>query len=706
MGGKRTIKTNGAASPPMLLPANPHRKSLIGMLLVLLAVAAAYSNHFQNSFHFDDWHTVVGNVSIQNVRNLPRFFVDPALFSTLATHQVYQPVTSATLAIDYWLGGGLNPLYFHLLTFVWFLFMLVLLFLLFQRIMDLTDQHPSNWQFALLATACYGLHPAIAETVNYIIQRADIYSTLGVVAGLALYIYWPASRKWGWYMLPALVGMLAKAPALMFPLILLAYVCLFELPGTRGFSRVALKPTLPAFLTTTAAALLILKMTPAQFTPGASSALLYRATQPFVAWHYFRSFFLPTELSADTDWAPVSGIFSTDAILGFVFVAVLLALALHAARHAQSRPIAFGIVWFFLAQVPTSLQPLAEVTNDHRMFFPFIGLALAAVWSLRLLLFQKTSRLTTHPLLVRAAWIAAACILIVAAVGTWQRNRVWHSEESLWRDVTLKSPKNGRGLMNYGLTQMSKGDYATALRYFEQARIYTPNYSTLEINIGIANGGLGREHEAESHFLRALALAPGDADPHYYYGRWLSSQGRAAQSITELETALQASPNNIDARRLLMQTYFEQHQWDQLRRVANDTLRLDPDEVSARRFLASAQTRAQDIAAAEREMHSAPSVDGLINLSLLYYQDAKYPECIRAAQRALQLNPASAEAYNNIAAAYNSMAMWDDGIQAAKEATRLKPDFQLARNNLEYAIERKQRANEPRASASRSLLAR
>src|SRR5437762_11811344 len=30
----------------------------------------------------------------------------------------------------------------------------------------------------------------------------------------------------------------------------------------------------------------------------------------------------------------------------------------------------------------------------------------------------------------------------------------WKSEETLWHDVVLKSPRNGRGLMNYGNTLM------------------------------------------------------------------------------------------------------------------------------------------------------------------------------------------------------------------------------------------------------------
>ena len=80
---------------------------------------------------------------------------------------------------------------------VWFALQLVLMFLLFRRIMDLADPHPSNGNFwtALAAAACYGLHPANAETVNYIIQRADLYCTLGVVASLLWFAAKPAAAE-------------------------------------------------------------------------------------------------------------------------------------------------------------------------------------------------------------------------------------------------------------------------------------------------------------------------------------------------------------------------------------------------------------------------------------------------------------------------------------------------------------------------------
>src|SRR6185369_1276736 len=179
---------------------------------LILAVLAAYSNHFQNEFQFDDYPTIVTNPNIATLGNIPRFFVNTTLFTGVAETSVYRPVTSATIAIDYWLANGLHPFVFHLSTFLWFAVQLVLMVLLFRRIFDRADPHPSNLWTAVFAAACYGLHPANAETVNYIIQRADVFNALGVVASLFLFAAYPERRKQGWYLLPAVAACLAKAP--------------------------------------------------------------------------------------------------------------------------------------------------------------------------------------------------------------------------------------------------------------------------------------------------------------------------------------------------------------------------------------------------------------------------------------------------------------------------------------------------------------
>src|SRR5262249_47131678 len=154
------------------------------------------------------------------------------------------------------------------------------------------------------------------------------------------------------------------------------------------------------------------------------------------------------------------------------------------------------------ALLPTSVIPLAEVENDHRMFFPFVGLALAVSWCSALFVEKQAQRMSLgsggRALITRCA----LCLLVGSGYGAHLRNEVWHSEESLWQDVTLKSPHNGRGLMNYGLTQMSKGNSTAAYDYFQRAALYTPNYSLLEVNLGLAAGELSRDAEAEQHFRR------------------------------------------------------------------------------------------------------------------------------------------------------------------------------------------------------------
>src|SRR5581483_7166785 len=57
---------------------------------------------------------------------------------------------------------------FHISTFIWFLAQLALMFFLFQVLFDSARPDPANTYFALFAAALYGLHPAVAETVNYI----------------------------------------------------------------------------------------------------------------------------------------------------------------------------------------------------------------------------------------------------------------------------------------------------------------------------------------------------------------------------------------------------------------------------------------------------------------------------------------------------------------------------------------------------------
>ena len=539
-GGKFAV---GSVPVQALMAEGPASRMILLVCIAAIAIFTAYANHFHNAFHFDDGHTVENNVYIRDLHNIPLFFKDGSTFSSLPTNQSWRPIVSMSLAIDYALGHGLNPLWFHISTFFWFLVQLVLMFFLYESVLEAAAPNPVNRYVALFTATLYGLHPALAETVNYVIQRGDLYSTLAVVAGLVMYIRLPRLRKFGLYLLPVIVGALAKPPAVVFGAILFVYIFLFDENAEWANFWKALWRAAPALVACGVLAVMNIKMTPASYVPTEMPHAMYWATQPFVAMRYVRSMFLPLWLSADSDLNPFDGFFDGRALVGIAFCAALAAAAFWMMRRKEWRPISFGIFWFFISLGPTSVFVLSEVENDHRMFLPFVGLLLSATWAFYLAVSRAiAARPENRKRILAAVQIFSALILVACGIGTWKRNEVWHTEESLWKDVTIKSPENGRGLMNYGLTLMGRGDLQGALSYYERAEQYTPNYYVLEINLAIVEGLLNRNQDAEAHFKRSITLQPGDAQPYFFYGRWLCSRNRLPECIVEAKLAVDRNP--------------------------------------------------------------------------------------------------------------------------------------------------------------------
>jgi tetratricopeptide (TPR) repeat protein len=681
-------KSRDAGSPT----GKPVPRYWIGLAwaCLLLAVLATYSNHFQNGFHFDDTHAVETNPYIRSLANIPRFFTDARTFSSYPPDQNYRPLVSTSLALDYRMAGGLQPFWFHVSTFAWFLVLLALMFLLFRKILDITHPAQTNSLIALFMVAWYGLHPAMAETVNYIMQRGDLYSTLGVVGGLCVWALAPGSRKWGAYLAPVILGAFSKVPAVMFAPILFLYILLFELPAPADSFRnlrMAARKSLPAWIFSLAFGVFHSAMTPKEAVRG-GVPVPYWMTQPYVLLRYWLSFFCPNHLNADTDLQTLK--FDDPRwFAGMLFVIALLVVAWRTRQRRELRPICFGIAWFCLASLPTSLVPLAEVENDHRMFFPFVGLTLAVIWPVVYL--YRRSRIRIPAL---ATFILGSLLLVPYALATRERNLVWHSDESLWYDVTIKSPRNARGLMNYGLTRMAAGDYKSALDYFNRALVYAPAYMYLEVNLGIANGGINNDIGAEAHFQRALSLEPNEAVPYYYYARWLDSKQQTSEAISLLQRAIALNTSDPQPRYLLMQIYSEQSDYLRLTPLVEQTAKLYPDDPGTFAYVKIVQDFQQQLSAAESLTRSSPTPKNWLQLSLLYHRAGRYRDCINAASEALKLKPNYAEAYNNIAAAYQSLGQWDDAIRASQQALKLNPNLQLAKNNLTYSKGQKERARQ------------
>ncbi len=644
------------------------------------ALIAVYSNHFHNDFHFDDGHTIQNNLYIRDLRNIPLFFTSTRTFSANPLNQSYRPLVTTTLALDYRLGHGLNPAVFHATSFAFFVIQCVAMLFLFRRLMDRARPHRWNRWLALFAVAWYGLHTANAETVNYIIARSDILSTLGVVLALLMFMSGGRGRRWLLYLIPMAAGVLAKEQGAMAAPLIVLYVALFEhelsvrqLLQPRQLGRV-LRDTWPAFVTC-AALIAIGSHLADTWVPGGTSRVAYLLTQPFVLLHYAFSFVLPANLSADTDWNPIANPFDDRVTAGLIFIACASWMAAAASRRRETRPVAFGILWFFMALLPTSsLVPLAEVTNDHRMFFPFVGVTLTAAWTLGLMLMRRE----THVPAPR--WIAPAvvtgCVVVLAAhgYGTRQRNAVWRTEESLWFDVTKKSPENGRGLMNYGLIQMEHGDLDSAEEYFDRALQYTPRYAYLHVNLGVLKSARGDREAAERHFRLAQQYAPDNPVSYFFYGRWLHKAGRYEEAAATVRRALDLSPGHVAARHLLLDITGEQGDWETVEALARETLRIEPDDQLAASWLGEARRRDQpgkrnaEPRDSRATAGSQMTAEQWLGMSLAQFRAGKYEDAKESSREALRLRPEYAEAYNNLCAAENATAQYSSAADACRRA--------------------------------------
>jgi tetratricopeptide (TPR) repeat protein len=493
------------------------------------------------------------------------------------------------------------------------------------------------------------------------------------------------ARKYYLYLIPVIIGCLAKPTAVMFAPMLVVYYILFEqkksLFDVEKFNWVKLMlMAIPCFVVGGVVYLFISHQEKGLFEAGGYSAFNYRITQPFIFVHYVSQFFLPTKLSADTDWGTFQSLTEPKAIIGFLFLACTVFSIFYLSTIEKWRPVSFGLSWFLLALIPTSWVALSEVMNDHRIFYPFVGLSLAVVWTAYLLL---------EPFLKKMPTIAITAFLILIlcgyARGTYMRNEVWRSEESLWRDVSIKSPNNGRGLMNYGLVFMGKGSNDTANYYFTHALEYCPRYSLLHVNMAILKSALGDKVDAEQYFKNGILYGGGEAGNYFFYARFLRDNGRNDEAIANLLTCLKLVDARMDARYMLMPLLYQQKRLEELKAVASRTLELAPNDPTALTYLKMGTTGKSQLQIAEEASVNYTKPEEFLNLSLMYYNAGDYQGCINAAKKAIAIKPDYPEAYNNICSAYNAMNNFEEGVKACEAALKINPGYALAQGNLNFA---------------------
>jgi protein O-mannosyl-transferase len=643
--------------------------TLIALGLVLVIIA--YANHFHNPFEFDDAHTIETNTAIRDIKNIPRFFKDATTTSSLPKSQAYRPGLTTLNAIDYYIGGKAlpDPFYYHLSIFLSFLGLLICLFFFFQQLLISYANVTQRFLWALVGATLFGVHMANSQTINYIIARADSFSTCMVVIAFLMYLYSKVAQRYYLYLLPVFIGFLVKEPAIMFVPLLMVYQLLFEKRegkeittehpfALKQIGQVLLKNIFPLLFSAGMYAF-SRYMTPKVWSSGNQEVLPYLLSQPYVILHYFNNFLFPFNFVVDTDWEFVTRFTEDRVIIGFIFIALLVYCIFKSAQHHA--PMAFGLSWFLLSLLPTSsIFPLAEVLNDHRPFFGYIGLTISSIYGLFYIL--KTYQLKRLKELIA---ISVCLIIIGHVLGTRYHNQLWSKGESLWQEATIQAPKNGRVWMNYGNTLMARGAYPEAETAFLQAIKLWPDFSYTSINLGILYNAMGKDTLAESYFMKAKNLDAGNPEVYVYFAKFLKAQKRETEASAIIAEGLQNSPTHADLLLLKQEV---------------DLILNNPQ-----------QYQNSILQAAIDRVQQNPTPENYLELSLTYYNAKQFEDCIKACEQALSIKPNYALAYNNICSAYNQLKQWEKAEIACKKGLAIEADNALLKGNLSIAINAKEK---------------
>jgi tetratricopeptide (TPR) repeat protein len=207
----------------------------------------------------------------------------------------------------------------------------------------------------------------------------------------------------------------------------------------------------------------------------------------------------PDRLNLDYDF-PVSESLLAPATTFFslLFLAGLLVLAVLAAR--KNRLLSFAILWFLgNLVIESSFIPL-ELVFEHRIYLPSMFVVLLLVMTLYRIL-------KSHKYLLYTVCIVTLTLL---PYWTFERNRVWADELTLWQDCLQKSPNKWRVHNNIGKEYFRRWETDKAIHHYQMALQFNNTDILVRMNLASALAMQERYQEAIIQLQIVLNIDPGN----------------------------------------------------------------------------------------------------------------------------------------------------------------------------------------------------
>ena len=445
--------------------------------LAFCAVAiVTYAGTFHGDFHYDDSLTILENPHLS----------DWDTFIGHLDHMV-RPVLYATLSVDRSLYG-LNPVGYHLLNLLLHLGSGLLIYrIVTSAVRDERSSVPFWTALVFL------IHPIATETVTYISGRAS--GLMAFFYLLAFFLYLKASEQpengtFYWLCLSGAVASFllsigSKELAVTLPVILLLWdVLIRRLNGPTFRAAILLRhsPFWVALLLAAAWAWSHPRYTAlAEFSFTIRPLWDHLLSELNTAAYALCLFFAPWNQNFDHDLPLIRSLTQWPLPLDLLLLSAVSSGIFFSARRLPL--VAFGLSWFFLQLLPTSLIPRNDLLSERNLSLPAIGLLLAVV-ALGSHLIQWLLTIVRRPALVRFGSSVLATGLIAAlCFFTYQRNLLYQDRLLLWSDAVRKSPNKARPHNNLGYAYALHDDWDRAIDEFRTAARLDPDFIIAQQNL-------------------------------------------------------------------------------------------------------------------------------------------------------------------------------------------------------------------------------
>jgi tetratricopeptide (TPR) repeat protein len=667
---------------PKLNDARLKVAGILAPLVIIVAVALAYSNSLSGPFVLDDLPSIVGNSSIRQLGT--------SLSTPVASSTHGRPILNLSFALNYAINSYSVEGY-HFTNIAIHMANALLLYGIVRLTLEGSLGAFSTWVAGATALL-WAVHPLNTEAVTYTVQRAE--SLMGFFLLLALYSFirfekGASGSSWSFGALcvvSCLLGMATKEVMVSAPIIIWLYDRTFFSKGFCAALRDHWKLYSSVAATWLVLAALVLSTHGRGGTAGFDAGVpiwSYCLTQAYAISHYLRLCIFPHPLIFYYGRGLVTN--PIDVLGDAALVIGLLAVTIWALVKAPS--IGFlGAVFFVLLAPSSSFVPVAtETVAEHRMYLPLIPVVLLGVLGVY------------RWLGTRGLWIVPPVALVLAGA-TFARNESYRSALRLWSETVADDPANswahnnlggeldsvpGRAreaMAEYEIALKLKPDHAEAhynlandlrlvpgklddaIGHYEAAIRYAPAFAKAHNNLGGVLAEIpGRLGDAIAHYREALRLDPGYAEAHFNLGNaWSKVEGRQGDAIDEYRAALQLRPAYVEA-------------YDNLAKVLAENPQTQPEAIEQ-----WMKAIAIDPAYPEAQYNLGTALSAI---------SGQTDNAIAHLREAIRLRPDYAEAQNNLANLLATLpGHWDEAIALYRKALDTRPDYTEEHYNLAVAL--------------------